>query len=99
LDREAAAVLMASSGWQGAEWKGRYLAYDGPYESLNERGDRNFETSMQLALQAAGYHIALYDKNNFAAMSDANHFVWLTDRKSWRCRVAKGTHYLVATPI
>jgi hypothetical protein len=47
LDREAAGVLSASSGWAGAEWNGRFLAYDGPYESLKEIGDRNFETAMQ----------------------------------------------------
>lgn len=98
LDREAVAVLNASSGWLGAGWKGRFLAYDGPYESLKEIEDRNFETSMQEALQAVGYSIALYEKNNFAAMGDANHFVHLTDRKSWRCRIVKGTAYLVATP-
>jgi len=98
LDREAAGALNATSGWLGAEWKGKFLVYDGPYESLNEIGDRNFETSMQEALKAAGYDVALYDKNNFAVMGDTNHFVHLTDRKSWRCRIAKGTAYLVATP-
>jgi hypothetical protein len=98
LDREAAGVLSASDGWRGVEWNGRFLAYDGPYESLKLNEDRNFETSMQQALEATGYRVALYDKNSFAAMKDANHFVWLTDRKSWRCRVARGTSYLVATP-
>ena len=52
LDREAAGVLSASDGWRGVEWKGRFLAYDGPYESLKLNEDRNFETSMQLALEA-----------------------------------------------
>jgi hypothetical protein len=100
LDREAAAVLSAAYGWLGADWKERFLAYDGPpsYESLKEVGERNFETSMQDALKTAGYNVALYDRNNFAAMGDANHFVWLTDRKSWRCRVVKGNAYLVARP-
>jgi hypothetical protein len=99
LDGEATAVLSAASGWFGADWKGRFLAYDGPYESLKLNEDRNFDSSMGEALKAAGYHIALYDRNNFGAMTDANHFVWLTDKQSWRCRVAKGTQYLVATPI
>jgi hypothetical protein len=98
LDHEATAVLTASSGWLGVEWKGRFLAYDGPYESLKEIGERNLETSMQEALQTAGYSIALYEKNNFASMGDANHFVQLTDRKSWRCRIIKGAAYLVAAP-
>jgi hypothetical protein len=98
LDRDAASDLRALSGWLGVEWKDRFLAYDGPYESLKEITERNFETSMQEALQAAGFRVALYEKNNFAAMDDANHFVQLTDKKSWRCRITKGTAYLVATP-
>ncbi|MGO9449853.1 MAG: hypothetical protein ACLQDV_02230 [Candidatus Binataceae bacterium] len=98
LDREATAVLSVTDGWRGVEWNGRFLGYDGPYESLREIGERNFESSMQKALEASGYKIALYEKNHFASMADAVHFVWLTDRKSWRCRVAKGTAYLVARP-
>lgn len=98
LAHEAAVLNAAPPGWLGAEWKGRFLAYDGPYESLKEIGDRNFETSMQEALQAVGYSVALYERNNFVAMGDANHFVQLTDKKSWRCHIVKGTAYLVATP-
>jgi hypothetical protein len=44
---------------------------------------------MQQALQVAGYNVAFYDKDSFAAIDDATHFVWLTDRTSWRCRVEK----------
>ncbi len=62
LDREAAAALSASSGWLGAEWNGKFLAYEGPYESLTRIEDRNYETSMQEALKAAGYNVALYDR-------------------------------------
>jgi TIR domain len=97
LDREAAAVLSASSGWLGAEWNENFLAYEGPYEALPRIEDRNFETSMQEALKAAGYNVALYDENNFAAIGDTGHFVQLTDRKSWRCRVASGTAWLIAS--
>ena len=98
LDREAAAVLRASSGWLGAEWNGKFLAYEGPYESLTRIEDRNYETSMQEALKAAGYNVALYDQNNFAAIGDTGRFVQLTDRKSWRCRVSSGTAWLIARP-
>lgn len=98
LDREAVAVLSASSGWLGAEWNGKFLAYDGPYESLTRIEDRNYESSMQEALKAAGYNVALYDENNFAAMGDTGRFVQLTDRKSWRCRVARGAAWLIARP-
>ena len=90
LDHEAASLSIASSGWLGADWKGRFLAYDGPWEALKDAGDRNFETSMQEALGTSGYRVALYDRNNFAAMNDANHFVQLTDKKTWRCRIVKG---------
>jgi hypothetical protein len=99
LDRQAAAVVSVASGWRGVEWNGVFLAYDGPYRTLRSVEDANFEMSMQEALNAAGYKVTLYDENNFAAMGDANHFVWLTDRTSWRCRVAKGRQWLVATPI
>ena len=75
-----------------------FLAYDGPYRPLRSVEDANFEMSMQEALKAGGYKVALYDENNFAAMGNASHFVWLTDRSSWRCRVAKGRQWLVATP-
>jgi hypothetical protein len=98
LDREAASALSTLSGWVGIDWKGRFLAYDGPYEDLREIEDRNFETSMQQALEAAGYSVSLYEKNNFPAMGDAVHFVRLTDRKSWRCRIVRGSAYLVAKP-
>ncbi|MGA7872684.1 MAG: toll/interleukin-1 receptor domain-containing protein [Candidatus Binatus sp.] len=98
LDREAAAVMSAASGWLGAEWDGKFIAYKGPYEVLPRIEDHNFGISMQEALKAAGYTVTLYDRNNFAAMAEPNHFVWLTDRKSWRCRVVKGDAYLVARP-
>jgi hypothetical protein len=99
LDSKATAVLSASSGWLGTEWNGKFLAYDGPYESLKLIEDRHFESSMQQALNAAGYNIGLYDRNSFATMGDRSRFVLLTDRKSWRCRIAKGDAYLVATPF
>ncbi len=95
LDREAAAVLSPSSGWLGAEWKGKFLAYEGPYEALPRIEDHNFETSMQGALKAAGYDVALYDENNFPAIGDKGRFVQLTDKKSWRCRVARGNMWLI----
>lgn len=99
LDQEAASVVRVKAGWIGTDWKERFLAYDGPYEGLKEVSDRNFETSMQGALEAAGYRVALYDRGSFASMDDPAHFVWLTDRKSWRCRIARGTAYLVARPV
>jgi len=98
LDLEATAILSAASGWLGAEWKGRFLAYDGPYESLKLNEDRNFEHSMGEALKTAGYNVTLQDKNSSGPMSDGTNFVWLTDRKLWRSRVVQGTAYLVASP-
>jgi hypothetical protein len=66
LDREAAAVLSASSGWLGAKWNGKFLAYEGPYEALPRIEDHNFMKLLEEALQAAGYNVAPYDENNFA---------------------------------
>ena len=34
----------------------------------------------------------------FAVIGDTGRFVQLTDRTSWRCRIAKGRQWLVARP-
>jgi len=75
-----------------------FLAYEGPYRVLRLLEDANFEMSMQEALNAAGYKVALYDENNFAVIGETGRFVQLTDRTSWRCRIAKGHLWLVARP-
>ena len=54
--------------------------------------------SMQGALNEAGYNVALYDENHFAALGDSGRFVQLTDRTSWRAYVTKGQQRLVARP-
>jgi hypothetical protein len=99
-NREADPMTRAPSGWLGVEWNGKFLAYDGPYENLKLIEDRGFDMSMQEALQAGGYRVAAYDKGHFGEIGGKVHFVLLTDRTSWRCRVvAKGDAYLVASPI
>ncbi|MGO9454566.1 MAG: hypothetical protein ACLQDV_26500 [Candidatus Binataceae bacterium] len=98
LDNRAAAVQSVASGWRGVEWNGAFLADEGPYRTLRLVEDANFEMSMQDALNAAVYKVALYDENNFALIGDAGRFVQLTDRTSWRCRIAKGRQWLVARP-
>ena len=98
LDRDSDAALRISSGWLGADWKEKFLAYDGPYQSLRQIEDAVFEMSMQEALKGAGYSVALYDENNFPAIGEKGRFVQLTDRKSWRCRVAQGRAWLIARP-
>lgn len=98
LDRDADAASRLSSGWLGAEWDGEFLAYEGPYRGLRSVEDAVFEMSMQKALEAAGYRVALYDENSVASMGEKGRFVQLTDRVSWRCRIAKGRMWLVARP-
>jgi TIR domain-containing protein len=98
LDRDAAAVSITLSGWFGAEWKGNFLAYEGPYQSLQLIEDSQFERSMQRVLEEAGYRIALYDQNHFANLGEGGRFVQLTDRKSWRSYIASGPQRLVARP-
>jgi hypothetical protein len=98
LDREASTTLVALSGWVGTEWNGRFLAYDGPYETLKLIEDRNFESAMGEALMAAGYNISLVYKDAAGPMPAATHVVWMTDKKSWRCRVVQDSAYLVARP-
>lgn len=88
-----------AAGWEGVEWKGNFLAYDGPHDGLDSKEDRPFEMSMQDALKAGGYNIALYDRGNFRHVGDRVHFVLLTDRRTWKCRIARGNdEYLVASP-
>ena len=101
LDRDVAAVAISASGWLGADWKGKFLAYDGPYQSLPlTQDDAPFEMSMQQTLNAAGYNVALYDENHFGDLGDnGRRFVQLTDRKSWRSRIAEGRQWLVARPV
>ena len=60
MDNRAAAVQSVASGWRGVEWNGMFLAYEGPYRTLRLVEDANFEMSMQDALNAAGYKVALY---------------------------------------
>jgi len=98
LDHEADATSKASSAWRGAEWKGRFLAYDGPCEGLKLNEDAFFNPSMQHALEAAGYRVALYAQNNFNIINESVRLVYLTDRKSWRSRIAQGGAWLVAEP-
>jgi len=55
---------------------------------------------MQQTLNAAGYNVALYDENHFGDLGDnGRRFVQLTDRKSWRSRIAEGRQWLVARPV
>jgi hypothetical protein len=98
LDREADALLRHSAGWLGAEWDGKFLAYDGPYQSLKTIEDMQFAPSMQDALAKAGYTVALYDKGHFGTIGEGGRFIQLTDRKSWRSRVVKGDMWLVGRP-
>ena len=98
LDRESAAATKASEGWEGVEWEGKFLAYDGPYEDLRLIEDAHFEMSMQEALVGARYRVTLYDQNNLTRLSEGGHVVHLTDRRSWRRRVAGNGGWLVAHP-
>jgi hypothetical protein len=98
LDGELAVVSRTSSGWLGADWKGRFLAYEGPYETLPLIEDAIYESSMQAALATAGYRISLYDEANFRNIGDSGRFIYLTDRRTFRRRIAQGAAWVVARP-
>lgn len=98
LDRDADAVSKIASGWLGTEWGGNYLAYEGPYQNLPLIDDIPFRMTMQQSLKTAGYDVALYDKSHFANLGEDGRFVQLTDRKSWRGYVTKGSDRLIARP-
>jgi hypothetical protein len=81
----------AASSWNGFKARGEVRFMRARLEALPRIEDRNFMKLLKEALKATGYNIAHYDENNFAAFGDTGRFVQLTDRKSWRCRVASIT--------
>ena len=84
--------------WLGAEWNGRFLAYDGPFESLPLIEDAVFEQSMADALQR-DERFAVYmgrpDKLSYHA-EQGYRVLYLTDRSSWRRKITKGDVLLLA---
>src|SRR5258708_24703705 len=70
LDHELEAVFRASNGWVGVECQGKFLAYGGPYETLELIEYFPFDRSMQEALVSAGYRGTLYDENNLPRLSE-----------------------------
>jgi len=99
LEREAAEDPDDKAGWFGAEWQGKFLAYDGPYEGLRAIEDEVFDSTMQTALESAGYHVVMVTAQQLAgARSRRFRLVQLTDRKLWRRRVANTELLLVARP-
>jgi hypothetical protein len=39
LDAKASSESVADSGWLGAPWDGKFLAYEGPYQLLKQIED------------------------------------------------------------
>lgn len=93
-----ARTAAAATDWVGVDWRGRFLAHDGPYENLRPIEDAAFEQSMADALERDGrfkVYLARADKLPDHAVRGYR-IVHLTDRSSWRRRIAKGDVLLVA---
>ena len=98
LDAKASSESFADSGWLGAAWDGKFLAYDGPYQSLKQIEDEPFVDSMRTALNAAGYRVVMVGRQLASSREQGFRVVYLTDRKSWRQRIVRGDVMLLARP-
>jgi hypothetical protein len=98
LDAKASTESVAGSGWLGAPWDGKFLAYDGPYQLLQQIEDEPFVSSMQTALNEAGYHVVMVGRQPASSREQGFRIVYLTDKKSWRQRIVKGDVMLLARP-
>lgn len=98
-DRETDATAISVEGWRGAEWNGKFLAYDGPIEEITRIEDAPFECSMQEALQSAGYKIVMARREQLVDYIPRGFKqVFLTDRRRWRREIAWGDTVLVTGP-
>ena len=96
--RQAALSRRTGEGWLGVEWDGRFLAYDGPYESLPLIEEAIFEQSMADALQRSGrFSVYMGGPDKLSRHAEQGYrIVYLTDRTSWRRKIAKGDALLLA---
>jgi Flp pilus assembly CpaE family ATPase len=98
LDAKASSESVTDSGWLGAPWDQKFLAYDGPYQLLKQIEDEPFVNSMQTALNAAGYQVVLVGQQLASSREQGFRIVYLTDRKSWRQKIVRGDVVLLARP-
>ncbi len=100
LEQKAANIAAAGpAGWLGAEWKGRFLAYDGPIEGLRLIEDEAVQESMVEALEAQGYQTRLGRPDKLGKHAEKGYrIIYLTDRKSWRRKITQIDTILIARP-
>lgn len=86
--------------WLGTPWKGRFLAWYGPYERLELKENRYYEESMRVALNAAGFKERLCAPEKLSEHSKKGYnTIYLTDKNSWRQKIIQGRLILMAKPI
>jgi len=90
---------LQQAGWMGIPWERDFLSYDGPIEGLKLIEDEYFQESMAERLESAGFIIRLGIEHRMSAHAEKGYrIVYLTDRKSWRRRIAKNKLILIAKP-
>jgi len=91
--------ITPSNDWIGVSWKGKFLAYDGPIESLNLIEDRIYEKTISNALTNGGFHPRRCNPEKLAKHAEKGYkIIYLTDKISWRQRIVDGRQILMAKP-
>lgn len=89
----------APVGWLGVVWNNRFLAYDGPLETIKLIEDEVYQESMREALERGGYHVGLGNPEKLPHhYAEGSRIVYVTDRKSWRRKATSGGNVLLARP-
>jgi hypothetical protein len=90
---------LQDAGWMGIPWGRDFLSYDGPIEGLKLIEDEYFQERMAEQLEAAGFMVRLGIEHRMSAHAEKGYrIVYLTDRKSWRRKIAKNKLILIAKP-
>ena len=102
LERSASLNEAGSLGWIGVPWGQAYIAVGGPIEGLRLIEDECAQDSMDAALRNGGYEIRYANPQLLTrSLEKGYHLTYLTDRQTWRKRIAKGAKgdlLLVARP-
>lgn len=88
-----------AANWRGAEWTGRFLAYDGPTTEFRQLEPWPFQGSMVAALEANGFDVRLGRSDRLSSHLDKGYSkVCLTDRRTWYREIKRNQDTLLARP-
>lgn len=96
---EGMETIANSNNWLAIPWEGKFLAYDGPIESLNLIEDRIYEEAISNALTNGGFHPRRCSPEKLAKHAKKGYkIIYLTDKISWRQKIVDGRQILMAKP-